>query len=104
MVEDIKMNKKINNGRRSIVFARGVVGPNENKIADQIKLARRFCRSQGLRVVGAMKLENCSANDRAIEAALEALLARKDRQDDYDVLVTPDLSRLTRKGICHATS
>lgn len=104
MVEDTNMNKKSNKGCRSIVFARGVAGENRNAVRDQIEKARRFCRSRGMKVVDSVRLGNLSASDPATEEALESLLARKARKSDYEVLVTSVLSRLTRKGVCHAAS
>ncbi len=89
-------------GRRCILFARGGNDNQyQNSILRQITQMRDFARRRKLRVVDEVRLMNTSAISPATAEALEALLARKAKHEDFDLLLTADLSRMSRGGICH---
>ncbi len=72
-----------------------------SNIAKQVERLRDFAQRSKLLVVDEVRLENRSAQDAETRTALEALHTRKRDQNDFDVVVTSDLSRLSRDGFCH---
>lgn len=88
-------------GRRCILFARGADDQTHSSIKRQKKRLRDFAHRRELHVVDDVTLKNISALSRETTTAVDALLARKEQKDDFDLLVIPDLSRISRGGICH---
>lgn len=88
-------------GLRTILFARGVQTNDDNAVERQLAEMRRLARRWKLSVVDIVTLENVSALSRETATAVERLLIRKLRDDDFDLLVTPDLTRLSRGNPVH---
>lgn len=87
-------------GLRCVLFARGECRSEENDVKVQLQRMRQFARRHKLRVVGDVVLERSAISLEATET-MQDLLRRKALHDDFDAVLTTDLSRLSRGGISH---
>lgn len=87
-------------GNRYIAYARCACPQNAAaKLDRQIRAIRRFADDFDMRCVSEARLAGVSGGPPAMRNDLRALLARKQEQDDYDVLIMEDFARLTRAGL-----
>jgi hypothetical protein len=87
-------------GNRYIAYAR-CASPRDAaaKLDRQIRAIRRFADGRAMRCVSEARLAGVSGGPPAMRSDLLALLARKQEQDDFNVLVMEDFARLTRAGL-----
>ena len=84
-------------GRRCIGLSRTA---NEHaNIQRQVEVLRQFASNEGMIFVGAVRLIGVGGND--TEKHIDDLIKRKVEDDDFDVLVLTDRSRLSRGGSNH---
>ena len=88
-------------GSRSIIVARGRDADGGDQLEQQVRELRAYARRVGIKVVDEVKVANEQANTPALMAALSALFERKKTQDDFNLILLTDLSRITRRGLCH---
>src|SRR5581483_9446571 len=93
---DMNQNSK---PKRCVLFARCNRDGN-NSVQKQVKMMHAYSRQQRLHVVDVIQIKNQSAHGPEAAEALGQLCQRKTKHDDFDVLLTTDLSRLCRGPIC----
>lgn len=74
----------------------------DTSIDDQRRLLDAFAREHGMVFVDHVALEGVSGSVPGNRSDIQLLIDRKDRQDDFDVLLVQDTSRFTRAGTQHA--
>jgi len=85
---------------RYIAYAR-CVSPDgaEDKLDRQIKAVRGLGDRLGMLCVDEVRLAGVTGWPIVMRDDLRALLTRKQKADDYDVLIMEDFARLTRVGL-----
>jgi DNA invertase Pin-like site-specific DNA recombinase len=90
-------------GKRCIGLVRcSTAGQADTSIPDQIAALKQFAEKHGLIIVDIIILEGVSGSIPGNRDDLQQLIDRKRRQDDFEVLLVLDTTRLTRGGTDHA--
>src|SRR3974377_1381347 len=95
------MGRKNLRGKRYIGLARcSSPGQVDTRIDKQLRLIENFGREQGMHCVDRITL-GVTGSVPGARSDLDELVQRKKDQDDFDIVVVQDLSRLTRSGGAH---
>jgi DNA invertase Pin-like site-specific DNA recombinase len=90
-------------GKRCIGLVRcSTAGQADTSIPDQIAALKQFAEKHGLVIIDIIILEGVSGSVPGNRDDLQQLIERKQRHDDFEVLLVLDTTRLTRSGIDHA--
>ena len=90
-------------GKTYIAYARCAAADGAALQLDaQIRLIRQFADHQGMRCVDEVRLAGVGGWFPALRPDLLALLDRRQRRRDFEVLVVTDPARLTRAGVAAA--
>lgn len=81
-------------GKRCILFARANVAQQVGKMMEQIDRLRRFATTEGVVVVDEVRLEGVIGSKTL--RCLDALIERKKKENDFDMLVAVHPDRLAR--------
>ncbi|MEE9297087.1 MAG: recombinase family protein [Phycisphaerae bacterium] len=96
------MDQRALQGKRYIGLLRcSTRGQADTSIDDQRRVLEAFAREHGLVYVDEVVLGGVSGSLPGARDDIPQLIERKERADDFDVLVVQDSSRLTRAGIKH---
>jgi DNA invertase Pin-like site-specific DNA recombinase len=85
--------------KRCVIFARG----NMESVERQLRSLKEYAEDHQFKVIGNLCVLG-SANAAATGTAIESIVKRKKKSDDFDVLVISDLSRLTRASVPQAAA
>lgn len=85
---------------KAIVFARSNGG--DDAISHQVACLQRYARAHGIHVIGHIVLPHCSANSETADEQLDLLIGRP-RGGGFNMVLVTDLTRLSRRGVAHAT-
>src|SRR5436190_22205622 len=89
-------------GKRFIAIVRcSTFGQADTSIPDQLRLIREFAQRYGMIEVEAISLDGLSGSIPGNRDDLQKLLNRKRDQDDFDLVLLQDTTRLTRGGLKH---
>ncbi len=95
------MGKKNLQGKRYIALARcSSPGQVDTSIDEQLRLIESFGRGHGMRCVDRITL-GVTGSVPGARSDIDELVRRKKEQDDFDVVVVQDATRLTRSGPAH---
>ena len=96
------MGSKKLQGKRFIALARcSSPGQVDTSIDEQLRLIENFGRENGMRCVDRITL-GVTGSVPGARTDLDELVRRKKEQDDFDVVLIQDATRLTRSGPQHA--
>lgn len=89
-------------GKRYIALARcSSQGQIDTSIDEQLRLIENFGRQQGMVCVGTVALGGLTGSVPGIRQDIDELVRRKQENNDFEVVVIQDASRLTRSGSLH---
>lgn len=92
-------------GKRFIALLRcSSVVQVDTSIDDQRRVLDAFARDHGMVHVGEIALEGVSGSTPGNRSDIQEIIDRKLQQNDFDIVLVHDTSRLTRAGIQHAHS
>lgn len=95
------MGKKNLQGKRYIALARcSSPGQVDTSIDEQLRLIEHFGRAQGMSCVDRITL-GITGSVPGARSDIDELIRRKKEDDDFDVVVVQDATRLTRSGPAH---
>lgn len=95
------MRTKKLQGKRFIALARcSSPGQVDTSIDEQLRLIENFGRDHGMRCVDRISL-GVTGSVPGARSDIDELVQRKKEQDDFDVVVVQDATRLTRSGPAH---
>ncbi len=99
---DLMSENKLN-GRRYVCLVRcSTDQQTDTSIPDQIRLLHAFAQQRGMIHAGDdMILDGVSGSRPGARSDIEKIVLRKQRRNDFDVLLVQDTSRLTRGGVEH---
>ena len=87
-------------GKRYVAYARCATTENATtKLDRQIQAIHQFADRHAMRCVGEVRLAGVNGRTPVMRDDLCDLLARKRQQNDFDVLIMEDVSRLTRADL-----
>jgi hypothetical protein len=96
------MKEKELKGKRFIALARcSSAGQIETSIEEQLKLIESFGHAQGMKCVDRITLGGVTGSVPGVRDDIDEVIRRKREQDDFEVLLVQDASRLTRSGAVH---
>lgn len=92
-------------GKRYLALLRcSSKGQADTSIDDQRKVIDAFAREHGMVRVDEVALEGVSGSIPGLRSDIDLIVDRKMRDDDFEVVIIHDFSRLTRAGAQHASS
>jgi hypothetical protein len=98
----MKQERRLENKRHIRLLRCSSAGQAETSIDDQRRLLDHYAQEQGMIFVDEVVLSGVSGSTPGNRSDIPALVARKQQQNDFDVLLVQDTSRLTRSGVRHA--
>src|SRR4051812_34515826 len=91
-------------GLRCVGLARtSTKGQAENGIGQQLDVCRRFAEAAGMIWVDAESAAGVSGYQTRSRDDIDRIIERKERGDDFQIVVVHDYSRLTRGGVDHGS-
>jgi len=97
------MNHPKLRGKRYIALARcSTKGQADTSIDDQLGVIAAFAREHDMVHVDNIRLEGVTGSIPGARSDIDSLIERKNRRDDFEVVVVQDATRLTRSGPLHA--
>jgi hypothetical protein len=89
-------------GKRYVALARcSSQGQVDTSIDEQLRLIENFGRQQGMVCVGTVALGGLTGSVPGIRQDIDELVRRKQEDNDFEVVVIQDATRLTRSGSLH---
>lgn len=89
-------------GKRYVAIVRcSTLGQADTSIPDQLRVIREFAARHGISEVDVIILDGVSGSIPGNRDDLEKLLQRKREQNDFDLVLLQDTTRMTRGGLKH---
>lgn len=100
-MNNFEMTKRMYAGKRAILVARASTLQQEVSTRDQLEDMRRFASEWDIRVAEELKFEGVSASKSWKRDDLNRIRHRKSWQNDFEIVIWYDPSRMTRGGVAH---